>query len=87
MKPLQQLFGLALEQIWTLQNKKSAIKTFQKELTALEHEFADDFEMFMKKKEKLCSAKVKLLLFDKVISKIYNKKNNIQTLTTFFGKK
>ena len=87
MKPLQQLFGLALEQIWTLQNKKSAIKTFQKELTELEQEYSDDFEMFMKKKEKLCSAKVKLLLFDKTLSQIYNKKNNIQTLTTFFGKK
>ena len=87
MKPLQQLFGLALEQIWTLQNKKSAIKTFQKELAALEQEYADDFEMFMKKKEKVCSAKVKLLLFDKTLSQIYNKKNNIQTLTTFFGKK
>ena len=87
MKPLQQLFGLALEQIWTLQNKKSAIKTFQKELTALEQEYADDFEMFMKKKEKVCSAKVKLLLFDKTLGQIYNKKNNIQTLTTFFGKK
>jgi DNA polymerase elongation subunit (family B) len=87
MKPLQQLFGLALEQIWTLQNKKSAIKTFQKELDALEQEYAGDFEMFMKKKEKICSAKVKLLLFDKVLSKIYNKKHNIQTLSTFFGKK
>ena len=87
MKPLQQLFGLALEQIWMLQNKKSAIKTFKKELVALENDFADDFEMFMKKKEKVCSAKVKQLLFDKVIDKIYNKKNNIQTLTSFFGKK
>ena len=87
MKPLQQLFGLALEQIWMLQNKKSAIKTFQKELAALENEFADDFELFMKKKEKVCSAKVKQLLFDKVLDKIYNKKNNIQTLTSFFGKK
>jgi len=87
MKPLQQLFGLALEQIWMLQNKKSAIKTFQKELAVLENEFADDFELFMKKKEKVCSAKVKQLLFDKVIDKIYNKKNNIQTLTSFFGKK
>jgi len=86
MKPLQQLFGLALEQIWTMQNKKSAIKTFQKELSVLEKEYASDFEVFMKKKEKLCSAKVKLLLFDKVLNKIYNKKNNIQTLTSFFGK-
>lgn len=87
MKPLQQLFGLALEQIWMLQNKKSAIKTFQKELAALEEEFSYDFELFMKKKEKICSAKIKQLLFDKVLEKIYNKKNKIQTLTSFFGKK
>ena len=57
------------------------------EAAELETEFADDFELFMKKKEKVCSAKVKQLLFDKVIDKIYNKKNNIQTLTSFFGKK
>lgn len=83
MKPLQQLFGLALEQIWTMQNKKSAIKTFNKDLQKLEAE-GHDLETFMKKKEKLCSAKIKILLFDKVLSKIYNTKNRIQTLDTFF---
>jgi DNA polymerase elongation subunit (family B) len=87
MKPLQQLFGLALEQIWTLQNKKSAIKTFQKELAVLEQDCEGDLELFMKKKEKVCSAKVKQLLFDKVLNTIYNKKHHIQTLTSFFGKK
>jgi DNA polymerase elongation subunit (family B) len=84
MKPLQQLFGLALEQIWTMQNKKSAIKTFQKDLRKLEDDEGHDFETFMKKKEKLCSAKIKVLLFDKVLSTIYNQKNKIQTLDTFF---
>ena len=87
MKPLQQLFGLALEQIWTMQNKKSAIKTYHKEVAVLEKEHGHDFELFMKKKEKLSSARVKLLLFDKVLTKIYNKKNNIQTLNAFFVKK
>ena len=86
MKPLQQLFGLALEQIWTMQNKKSAIKTFNKDLQKLEDE-GHDFETFMKKKEKLCSAKIKVLLFDKVLNTIYNKKHRIQTLDTFFVKK
>ena len=85
MKPLQQLFGLALEQIWTMQNKRPAIKTFNKDLQKLEDE-GHDLETFMKKKEKMCSAKIKILLFDKVLSKIYNAKHRIQTLDTFFTK-
>ena len=69
-----------------MQNKRSAIKTFQKDLQKLERDEGHDFETFMKKKEKLCSSKIKILLFDKVLSTIYNQKNNIQTLHTFFVK-
>ena len=86
MKPLQQLFGLALEQIWTMQNKRSAIKTHQKDIQKLEDEDYD-LETFMKKREKICSAKIKVLLFDKVLSTIYNRKHRIQTLDSFFVKK
>ena len=86
MKPLQQLFGLALEQIWTMQNKRSAIKTHQKDIQKLEDE-GYDLETFMKKKEKVCSAKIKVLLFDKVLATIYNRKHRIQTLDSFFVKK
>jgi DNA polymerase elongation subunit (family B) len=86
MKPLQQLFGLALEQIWTMQNKRSAIKTHQKDIQKLEDE-GYDLETFMKKREKICSAKIKVLLFDKVLSTIYNRKHRIQTLDSFFVKK
>jgi len=85
MKPLQQLFGLALEHIWTFQNKRSAINTYKKEMENLEKEFPDT-EIFMKKKEKYCSAKVKILLFDKTLNTIYNEKHRIQTITTFFKK-
>jgi DNA polymerase elongation subunit (family B) len=87
MKPLQQLFGLALEQIWELQKKGKAIKEFRRELAQLDDAVGlDNLEKYMKEKEKLCSAKVKVLLFDKVLSKIYNEKNKIQTITSFFGK-
>ena len=84
MKPLQQLFGLALEEIWTMQNKKSAIKTYQKDVAELEKSCYGDLELFMKKREKLSSSKIKLLLFDKILQKIYNRKNKIQTITKFF---
>jgi hypothetical protein len=35
MKPIQQLFGLALEQIWEYQNKHSTIRKY-KELTDID---------------------------------------------------
>jgi DNA polymerase delta subunit 1 len=85
MKPLQQLFGLALEQIWSFQNKVSAIKTYKTEMEEMEKEWGRDLEVFMKKKEKYCSAKVKVLLFDKVLTKINNDKQRIQPITSFFG--
>jgi DNA polymerase elongation subunit (family B) len=84
MKPLQQLFGLAVEQIWEYQRKPNAIKTYKKDISNMENEYARDYELFMKKKEKYCSTKVKTLLFDKFLSKISNEKNRIQTITSFY---
>ena len=85
MKPIQQLFGLCLEDLWLMQNKKSAIKTYKKEIIKLENE-NPDMEVFMKKKEKYCASKVKTLLFEKTLNKIYNEKHNIQQITSFFTK-
>jgi DNA polymerase delta subunit 1 len=83
MKPLQQLFGLALEQIWESKNKSSAITKHQNELKIIENQ-CPSLEEYMKKKEKICSAKVKVLLFDSYLKQIYDKANNIQEITTFF---
>ena len=83
MKPLQQLFGLALVNIWEKQNNKREITTYNKDMQQLFDEFPD-IEIFMKKKEKYCSAKIKTILFDGVLDKIYNKKHGIQTLNMFF---
>lgn len=73
MKPLQQLFSLAVEDIWKLQNKHAAIKTYHKYLRELDGECGDDLEQYMKKREKYCSTKVKTLLFDKYVKVIETK--------------
>ena len=85
MKPLQQLFGLALEKIWEYQRKPGAIKTYYKDMSRIENECNGDLELYMKKREKYCSAKVKTLLFDKVLNQISNKRNGIQTISTFYS--
>ena len=85
MKPLQQLFGLAVESIWDYQKKHNAIKTFKKEMIAMESEYGHDWELYTKRREKFCSAKVKLLLFDKVLNQITNEKNKMQTITSYFS--
>jgi DNA polymerase elongation subunit (family B) len=86
MKPLQQLFGLAVEQIWENMGKLGATKTYQKEIQQLQKEFPD-LETFMKKREKLASQKIKVLLFDKVLTRIHQQKNGIQAITGFFQKR
>jgi DNA polymerase delta subunit 1 len=86
MKPLQQLFGLAVEQIWENMGKMGATKTYQKEIVQLQKEYPD-LETFMKKREKLSSQKIKVLLFDKVLTRIHQQKNGIQPITGFFQKR
>ena len=88
MKPLLQLFGLAIEQIWEMQNKKIAIKSFRADIQKMSEECEGDLELFMKKREKYTSTKVKTLLFEKFLTKIYNEQNKIQTIQEcFFGKR
>lgn len=84
MKPLQQLFGLALEKIWEYQRKPNAIKSYYKDMSRIERDCNGDLELYMKKREKYCSEKVKTLLFDKVLNKINNKRNCVQTISTFY---
>jgi DNA polymerase elongation subunit (family B) len=86
MKPLQQLFGLALTQIWESQKKHQLIRAYKKEMANLENENLD-LENFMKKKEKYCSKKIKEILFDKILQKIFNANHGIRTLDEMFGKR
>lgn len=52
MKPIQQLFGLAVEQIWELQNKQSQIKTYKKDILKIQQDYSN-MEDFMKKKKNI----------------------------------
>jgi len=83
MKPLQQLFGLTLESIFIIRNKSNCIDNYRKDVVRLHYDYPD-FELFMKKKEKYCSSKIKELLFDDFLNKIFNEKHGIQLISKFF---
>lgn len=86
MKPLQQLFGLALEPICDFTNKQSLKRKIQKDIVVLEKECGDSIELFMKKREKYCSVNVKTLLFQKYLIDIQNQKQGFQSIMGFFPK-
>ena len=83
MKPLQQLYGLGLEQIWDNQKKQLAIRKHKSEVAELRKKFPDQ-EIFAKKHDDFCSKKVKPLLFDKWLVQLDNQKNNAREITGFF---
>jgi DNA polymerase elongation subunit (family B) len=88
MNPLQQMFGLALEKIFTYKKKKQAdFVDYRKTVDRLWDESNDDVEVFMKKREKYCSGHVKQLLFEPFLTEVYNKQNGVRTMFQFYTKK
>lgn len=85
MKPLQQLYGLGLEQIWEKQKKPLAIRNHKKEVADLRKKYPDQ-ETFAKKHDDFCSKKVQPLLFDKWLAQIQNRRNHAQDISAFFVK-
>jgi len=83
MKPLQQLFSLALEQIWEMNNKGTLLRKHKKEVAELEKQY-EDRTVFMKKREILACKKIKEIFFDKYLERIQNEKNKTQMITNFF---
>lgn len=82
MKPLQQVFALVLEKMWDMQNKKSKISKFRKEVEILRKK--TDVSKFEEKLEDLKEKEVKVLLFDEFLRETNNQKENNQALTGFF---
>uniref|UniRef100_A0A6C0HV03 DNA-directed DNA polymerase n=1 Tax=viral metagenome TaxID=1070528 RepID=A0A6C0HV03_9ZZZZ len=85
MKPLQQLFGLALEPICTFKKLLPTIRLIKRELSVIEKEYGDSIEIHMKKREKYCSAKVKTLLFQQYLTEIQNQKMGIKSILNYFS--
>ena len=61
---------------------KRLIKDIEKECEGIPNQI----EVFMKKREKYCSAKVKTLIFNQYLIDIQNQKAGLQTITGMFGK-
>lgn len=82
MKPVQQVFALVLEKMWTMQNKTPKIIKFKRDVEALrktvEHDKFDD------KLEQLKNKEVKALLFDEYLRETNNEKTGNQSITKFF---
>jgi DNA polymerase elongation subunit (family B) len=86
MKPLLQLFGLVLEDIWRMQNKSTKISKFRREIAELRLE-QDDNKKFEDKLSKMKDKEVKTLIFDKYLRETNNVKEGNQSVAKFFLKK
>ena len=85
MKPTQQVFALVLEKMWEMQNKKSKLSKFKREVEALRIKTKP--EKFDEKLNDLKEKEVKALLFDEFLRETNNQKENNQALTGFFKSK
>jgi hypothetical protein len=94
MKPVQQLFALVIEKIWTMQNKRPKLVKYKKDIEQLKRDLMCEFddedkfkEKFEEKVEQIRCKEVKTLLFDEYIRETNNEKAKVQSLTKFFTKK
>jgi DNA polymerase elongation subunit (family B) len=83
MKPLLQLFGLVLEEMWELKKMKGKIARFKGEVEKLRDTVEED--KFSDKLAKLKDKEVKSLLFDEYLRETTNIRNGNKTMTQFFS--
>ena len=88
MKPLLQLFGLVLEDIWLSQKPPRRVKVtnLKKEIETIK-QMEEDEKKCEKKISKIKDKEVKALIFDKYLRDTNNLKEGNQTVTKFFTKK
>jgi DNA polymerase elongation subunit (family B) len=88
MKPLLQLFGLVLDEIWMSQKppRRAKITAFKKEIETVTKEY-EDYKKREDKIAKLRDKEVKLLIFDKYLRETNNAKEGNQSVANFFAKK
>ena len=87
MKPVQQVFALVLEKIWTMNKKLPKIRQFKKDVESLRKEYVNDSEKFEEKLETMRCKEIKVLLFDDYLRETNNEKGGVQSLDKYFIKK
>lgn len=86
MKPLLQLFGLVLEDIWMSQKppRRAKVSGLRSDIATITREVED----YKKREEKIAKIKdkeVKILIFDKYLRETNNAKEGNQGITNFFS--
>ena len=84
MKPVQQLFSLVLEQIWSKQNKITKINKFKRECQLVKKEILEE-DKYLSKIETMKNKEIKILLFDEFLRETNNSKEKNSTITKFFS--
>ena len=85
MKPLQQLFGLVLEQMKDFKKKKGfSLRKWYDELEKLKKDYPEPSE-YRKKVEAIRNKEVKYLIFDEYLYKADNLKKGNKMITDFFN--
>jgi len=82
MKPVQQVFALVLEKIWTMKNKKAKLVKFRREVEQLRNTVAPN--KWEDKLEALKNKEIKTLLFDDFLRSTNNQKTGNQDVSQFF---
>ena len=92
MKPLLQLFGLVLTDIWAKQKppRRAKITQHQAEIKTIESQFdlsnEEEKKKCDKKVAKLKDKEIEALIFEKYLRETNNAKKGNQAITKFFGK-
>ena len=85
MKPIMQLLGLAIEEIYKYKGKHREYARVKQELSQITAQCPDPEEQ-TKKREKYCSNMIRHLIFEPVLLKIQQKKMGLRDIGTFFRK-
>ena len=85
MKPVQQVFALVLEKIWTMQDKMMKIRKFKREVENMEKK--TDPEKFSGKLETMKNKEVKALLFEEYLRVTNNSKMGLNMMSSYFTTK
>ena len=88
MKPLLQLFGLVLEDIWMSQKppRRAKVSTLRKDIETIKSSEEDE-KKCEKKINKIKDKEVQALIFDKYLRDTNNAKTGNQSITKMFSKK
>jgi len=84
MKPLQQLFGLALEEILILISNPQTVAVFKHDIKVIKEQYGNDLEVYAKKKEKYCSDRIKRVIFEKYLIQIKNQREGVSQINKYF---